>query len=633
MCGILGGWLSKIDESDTNKIMQAMASLKNRGPNDQNYEIFNNEQHGQVFLGHTRLSIIDLSNGGHQPMHSEDKRFLIVFNGEIYNYKELRYELTQQGYSFRSDSDTEVLLKAWIHWGSSCLERLVGMFAFVVYDKSKNTLTCVRDAFGIKPFFYHVDDKSFIFASTIQALLKLRKTSPQVNIQRCYDYLVYADYDSQEQSFIDGVRHLLPGQLMIFNLETSSLSEAKTWWRPSSPPQKNQLSFKAAAEEVRDLFLANISLHLRSDVPLGAALSGGIDSSAVVCAMRHIERDAPIHTFSFIADNKSLSEECWVDQINHHVQAIPHKIAANGQDLTNDLDDMIKSQGEPFGSTSIYAQYRVFKLAKEHGITVTLDGQGADELLAGYQGYPTQRIASLLEQGKFIQAAQFIHQWQKWPNRGLKKGLLHLAQSILPNDLLHLTNHFRGIKPMPDWFDEHYLMDHHIKTKFNNIKKETQFKGNRVIEMLGLSLQQKGLPELLRHGDRNSMRFSIESRVPFLTIPMANLLLSLPEHYLISNSGETKSVFREAMRDLVPDSVLNRRDKIGFATPEKDWLFNMAPHIRAWLEDSRDIPFLQSKVLLNHFDAVISGKKLFTNQLWRWINFTRWHRHIIQEQS
>jgi asparagine synthase (glutamine-hydrolysing) len=442
--------------------------------------------------------------------------------------------------------------------------------------------------------------------------------------------LVYADYDSQEQTFIDEIKHLLPGKLITFDLNKKALSKPIFWWKPSLITRNTHLSFNAAAEAVRDLFLTNIKLHLRSDVSLGAALSGGIDSSAVVCAMRQIEPDAPIHTFSFIADKSSLSEEIWIDQINQHVHATSHKIFATGQDLANDLDDMICAQGEPFGSTSIYAQYRVFKSAKDNGITVTLDGQGADELLAGYQGYPTQRISSLLEQQKFLQVIQFINQWQRWPNRGYKKGLLHLAQSLLPNDLHYLANRLRGIKSLPDWFNKEYLQNYAINTKLNPFEKNDAFKGNRVIEMLSACLQQKGLPELLRHGDRNSMRFSIESRVPFLTIPMADLVLSLPEHYLISNTGETKSVFREAMRGLVPDAVLNRRDKIGFATPEKDWLFSMAPTIRSWLEDSKNIPFLQSNILLHHFDAIISGKKPFSWQLWRLINFTRWYRHIIQ---
>lgn len=628
MCGILGGWLSNLSRSYKNNLAEAMSALKYRGPDDQGYDIINNEQLGQVFLGQTRLSIIDLSDGGHQPMVTEDGRYLMVFNGEIYNYKELRHHLSYLGYDFQTSSDTEVLLKAWVQWGESCLKKLIGMFAFVVYDKHDKKLTCIRDAFGIKPFFYYIDEKSFLFASNQQALLSLRTEKPNVNLKRCYDYLVYADYDSQEQTFIEGVKHLLPGQVINYDLNTQTLSEPTTWWKPSIE-QKNVLSFEAATDEVRELFLSNIKLHLRSDVPLGVTLSGGIDSSAVACAMRYIEPELPIHTFSFIAANSPVSEEKWVDQVNHQINAISHKVIVNEHNLAADIDDMIKAQGEPFGSTSIYAQYCVFKLVKEHGIKVTLDGQGADELLAGYQGYPSQRLSSLLEQHKLFQALKFINQWRKWPGRGVKRAMLHAGQSMMPAVLQQLVYQFQEINKMPSWLDESYLNSAQINSTGLNFKKLNRNCGRRVIERLSYSLQQKGLPELLRHGDRNSMRFSIESRVPFLTIPMAERLLSLPEHYLISNTGETKSVFRAAMRGIVPDVILDRRDKIGFSTPEKEWLLSMEPITRNWLQEGSQIPFLKTKPLLEQFDNIMSGKATFSWQVWRWINFVRWYQQVI----
>ncbi|PJD96592.1 MAG: asparagine synthase (glutamine-hydrolyzing) [Legionella sp.] len=629
MCGILGGWYLNFDKKDVSRIEEAMNLLKNRGPNDQSYEHFSN-LNGNIILGHTRLSIIDLSKGGNQPMHSSNGRYSIIFNGEIYNYKELRQKLMTLGYSFSTESDTEVLLNAWTHWKEACLQQLIGMFAFVVYDKKLNLLTCVRDSFGIKPFFYSLNQNQFVFASTIQALIKMRDTRPKANIQRSYDYLVYADYDSQEQSFIDGVKHLLPGQLVTYNLNTNSLSKPKKWWEFSINPQYAMLNFKDASEAVRELFLQNVALHLRSDVPLGAALSGGIDSSAIVCAMRHIEPDLPIHTFSFTANQKDISEEKWVDIINGYINAIPHKVYATEQDLAQDLDDMIDAQGEPFGSTSIYAQYKVFKLAKENNIIVTLDGQGADELLAGYQGYPTQRILSLIEHKKLLHCLKFINHWQKWPNRSYIKGILHLSRALMPDQISSLTYFLKNNGAIPAWINKELIHSANTITNPPLYEKEPEFKGKRVIEMLHYALTQKGLPELLRHGDRNSMRFSIESRVPFLTLPLANLLLSLPEHYLISEQGETKSVFREAMRGIVPDSILNRRDKIGFATPEKDWLFKIAPVVREWLLESQGIELLKSDKLLKEFDNIIAGKKPFSWQLWRWINFTRWHNKMIQ---
>src|SRR5690606_10646927 len=229
--------------------------------------------------------------------------------------------------------------------------RLEGMFAFVVYDTIRNTLSCVRDAFGIKPLFYDIQQHRFLFSSEQAALLSLREEKSKANWQRCHDYLVHSDYDSQQHTFIDGVEHLLPGHWLEVHLPNPSVSRQQCWWRPELRPPSD-LTFAQAAEAIREQFLHNIRLHLRSDVPLGAALSGGVDSSAVVCAMRHVQPDMPINTFTFVADNFAKSEERWADQINHFTGAHEHKISATGEDLARDLDNLIKAQGEPFGSTA-----------------------------------------------------------------------------------------------------------------------------------------------------------------------------------------------------------------------------------------------------------------------------------------
>ena len=627
MCGILGGWLLDPQASFVTDISAAMHALKHRGPDAQHYEIFNAQKKGQILFGHTRLSIIDLSLAGQQPMQTSDGRYTIVFNGEIYNYRELRHQLHQMGYHFHSNSDTEVLLTAWQEWGSSCLQHLLGMFTFVIYDKQAQTLTSVRDAFGIKPFFYTNAPGRFLFASEQRALLTLNGKKPTINWQRSYDYLVHGDYDSQDQTFFQDVWHLLPGQMMVFDLTTATLSTPVSWWTPNTT-ERSDLTFSDATELLRKQFLQNIRLHLRSDVPLGAALSGGIDSSAVVCAMRYIEPEIPIHTFSYIAQGSDVSEEHWIDCVNDHIHAVPHKLIATAEELTYDLDDMILAQGEPFGSTSIYAQYRVYKLAKESGITVTLDGQGADELLAGYHGYPGERLLSLLEQRNLLSTLKFASNWGRWPGRSYKKAWMHLGSILLPDSIYNQTLRFVGINSSPNWLNIKLLKDAGVSLREIRIHKDPNNKGRRVVEKLASSLQQKGLSELLRHGDRDSMRFSVESRVPFLTLPMADLLLSLPENYLISNSGETKSVFRAAMRGIVPDEILDRRDKIGFATPEKDWLLSIAPTARNWLQDSENVPFLNRDALLANFDAVVKGKAPFGLHVWRWINFVRWHQQL-----
>lgn len=381
MCGIAGGFWRHAGDGLEARGHSALACISHRGPDDSGLEIYSG-QHGTVLLGQRRLSIIDLSSGGHQPAHSPDGSLSMVYNGEVYNYRELREELRACGRSFTTASDTEVLLAAWAQWGRACLDRIVGMFAFVVYDRGQETLTCVRDAFGIKPLFLHADGDEFLFASEQSALAALRSKAPQPDLQRAYDYLVHGDYDSSERSFIKDARHVPPGTLIELDLRSGAVSDAQAWWR-APVTQSTSLSFDQAVEATREEFLRSIRLHLRSDVPLGAALSGGVDSSAVVCAMRHVEPGLDLHTFSYIADNDGLSEEKWVDLVNETVRARPHKIRAGAADLARDLDSLIAAQGEPFGSTSIYAQYLVFQGARDAGIKVTLDGQGADELLAG----------------------------------------------------------------------------------------------------------------------------------------------------------------------------------------------------------------------------------------------------------
>ncbi len=561
-------------------------------------------------------------------MSSQDGRYVIVFNGEIYNYRELREELKAQGCRFTSDSDTEVLLAAWAAWGAACLPRLVGMFAFAVLDRQSVTLTCVRDAFGIKPFFYAQENGNFIFASETPALLALKSTKTQPNWQRAYDYLVHGDYDSGSDTFFSDVLHLLPGHMLVVDLSAQVAATPKRWWTPRIV-ERRDLSFEEAAERVRENFLQSIRLHLRSDVPLGAALSGGVDSSAVVCAMRHVAPDHPIHTFTYVAAGSELNEEKWADLVNRHVGAVAHKVVVTPQELARDLDDMIRAQGEPFGSTSIYAQYRVYQAAKESGITVTLDGQGADEMLAGYSGYPGPRLRSLLETGHWIRAVEFLNAWAQWPDRSRVAGLKMTMTEMTDGAVFRVIRRLRGQLNTPAWIRGDVLQRQEVDVRYPRSRPTLNVRGRRVMAELAHSLTARGLPSLLRHGDRNSMRFSIESRVPFLTLDQAELLLSLPEHYLISRGGETKSVFRAAMRGIVPDEVLDRKDKIGFQTPEQRWLTSMSGMVREWLQEDAGLPFLDQSAILQEFDEIIAGRKAFSWQVWRWINFIRWHQHFF----
>jgi len=622
MCGLLGSFSQHPEPAFDKCLRAALHSLGNRGPDDHGLVAFK-VAGGQLALGHTRLSIIDLSSRGHQPMSSTDGRYYIVFNGEIYNYRELRQELKSLGHAFHTDSDTEVLLEAWSKWGLSGLRRLTGMFAFAVYDRHVHTLTLIRDAFGIKPLFYQQDSEGFCFASEISALLLLLPRKPGLNLQRAYDYLVFGSYDNGADTFYEGIHHLPPGHWLTIDLQTLHIEGPQRWWWPSID-ERADLSFDDAAAQLREMFLENIRLHLRSDVPLGAALSGGVDSSAVVCAIRHLQPEMPIHTFTFVAPGTAVDEERWADIVTAHVGAQAHRVVVDPSDLARDLDDMIRAQGEPFCSTSIYAQYRVFKAAREAGVIVTLDGQGADESLAGYSGYPLAYLRSLVDCRQYVRVPFFLHAWSRWPGRNRRQALLILASLMTPAQLRSIGLRALGRDPAPCWLDQEWLDEQSLPVAPEPPEPSPECSGRRLMEQMRLALTGSGLSALLRHGDRNSMRWSVESRVPFLTCDVVEFLLTLPESYLLSPNAQTKRIFRAAMRGIVPDSILNRRDKIGFETPEYDWLRCQGEQIQDWLSAAEELPILNASASMQEISNILTGQQPFSPQVWRLINYCRW---------
>lgn len=620
MCGFLGGFYKKA--KDESLVQSSLDLIQHRGPDHSSFYKYA-VGGGGLYLGHARLSIIDLTDSASQPFRSRCGGYVLIFNGEIYNYKEIKEELIDLGCSFDTNSDTEVLLYALMIWGVECLSRLIGMFSFVFYEQQQEKLLLVRDAFGIKPLFYSINDGEITFGSEIRALLSLKNENAKPNLQRAYDYLVHGDYDSNKESFIDGVFHLSPAHYFTFDLKTKTATQPECWWQPVIDTNEN-ISFDEAVSQLRTLFLDSVRLHLRSDVPLGVALSGGIDSSAVVSAVRYLEPGLPIKTFSYIASDSRISEEQWVDLLNEKMGATAHKVIANQDEMREDLDAMLLMQGEPFGGTSIYAQYRVFKLAKESGVTVTLDGQGADELLAGYSGYPGHRLLSIIETQGWLAAHHYAKRWAQSPGRSYSLAWQYLGRIKLPDLLYAYARKKMGRDFEPSWLNVDYLKQQGVDLKEVRELLKKENRGDRVKEALANALIGRGLPSLLRHGDRNSMAFSIESRVPFLTLPLAEFLLSLPEEYLVSDDGVTKHVFREAMRGIVPDSHLDRKDKIGFATPESTWLLSMIDVIKNWIDAAPDLPFLNRTVLLKELAEIAEGRRKLDGRVWRWVNYLRW---------
>lgn len=620
MCGILGSF--SIVDNNIENFTIALNQLTHRGPDDLGTKIIDT-YNGRLILGHRRLSIIDLTIRGHQPMNSFDSRYTIVYNGEIYNYKEIRIELKDLNYTFTTETDTEVLLTAWTVWGIDCIYKFNGMFSFAIYDHLENCITCVRDQFGIKPFFYYFKDKTFIFSSEIESIITIKPECNLIELQNSYDYLTWGGYDEKNSTFYNDIYQLKPAHYIKINL--NNFSEVLcNWWRPNIYENK-QITFNEAKEELRSLFLENINYNLRSDVPIGITLSGGIDSSAIACAIRYLNPKIEINTFSYIANNSLHTEEKWVDHVNAHIGAIGHKINIVPEDIIFDLDDLINCQGEPFGSTSIYAQYRVFKLASINKIAVTLDGQGADELLAGYSGFPSYRLRSLIDKNDYLGAYIFLKNWSKWPGRSMNRALQELFYDFLPTslrtNLLKLTNNQFSL----NWFNSKYFMNTDVDTIYGTRQINSKdIRERRLVNQLRRRLLGHGLNSLLRHGDRNSMKWSIESRVPFLSPKIAEFVLQLPENFLISNIGETKYIFKEALRGIVPDVILDRRDKVGFVTPELTWLKKIDKKLFKYLDIAETIPFLNVDKCRSEFTSIINGEKKITSECWRLINYCRW---------
>jgi asparagine synthase (glutamine-hydrolysing) len=625
--GIVGAPPGLLDEALVRTLFRR---LHHRGPDDRGWLTLDRSGirtgseperlAGDVVLLHTRLSILDLSPAGHQPMSTPDGRLHLSFNGEIYNYVELRQELESRGHAFESGSDTEVLLKAWAEWGAAALERFVGMFAFALVDAERRVLVLARDQFGIKPLYYAPLRGRLAFASEIPPLLELPGVSRNANAQRVYDYLRFGRTDHGAETMFAAIGQVQPGHYLELPLDAPDRIVERHYWS-LEPEPVDGLSLDGAAERLRELFLDNVRLHLRSDVPVGAAFSGGVDSSANVTAMRRLSgQDLELHTFSYVADDPAVSEERWMQLVARETGVVAHTVETSPQDLLTDLDRLIEIQAEPFGGTSIYAQYRVFRLAREAGIKVMLDGQGADELFAGYRYYLPDRIAGLLAKGRVLTAARLLRALSSLPGASPGGMFARALGHALPHAVQGAARRVARQPLVPEWLDADWLSTRDVELGDPGRTTRGDLRKYR------LDTVRTGLRELLRYEDRNSMASSIESRVPFLTASLAEFAAGMPDDYLIAPDGTGKLVLRRSLRGLVPDPILDRRDKIGFATPEASWLRTLAP----WTEEvlasdaARTAGPLRLVETRTRWQEMRDGRRPVDSFAWRWVNFIRW---------
>jgi asparagine synthase (glutamine-hydrolysing) len=629
MCGIVGYYSTNRSLKDIQKkVGDAEKCLQHRGPDGRGARAYSQNDSSSWFFSHRRLAIIDLSESGFQPFESSDGRYVLTYNGEIYNYKELRRELEGLGVVFHTSSDTEVLLESLIRWGVAAIEKLEGMFAFSFLDRTSRSLLLVRDPFGIKPLYYSKTSNTFGFASEPRALRSLFPGLSQIDKRVASDFLVLGFTDKSSNSFFEGIVSLLPGHYLVVSSNHSlSVSNPIRYWEPGGEIELD-ISFDDAVDKFRELLIESVELHMRSDVPVGAAISGGVDSSSIACLMRKVSPDSEIHTFSYIAADPKISEEFWVDVAVKAAGSVGQKVRIDETTLfEKDLDDLIRAQGEPFSTLSIYAQFKVFELAKQTGIKVTLDGQGADELLAGYHGYPEAKLLSLLEKLDFGSLRDFVRVWGSWPGRTSKSLLGVSLAEFFPDarrssSLVSLA-HVLGL-----------VGDQSLELFSGGAKKlaarsgesnrrDKRFKGRRLAETLGLALGTSGLTTLLRFADRNSMYSSIESRVPFLNKKLVEFTLALPDSYLLSQKGETKHILREAMRGIVPEIILDRRDKIGFEASTEGW--GVGSELLTEIAENLDsVPLIDQTESRRAILGVVEGRRKLDSSAWRVINFARW---------
>lgn len=614
MCGI-AGVLAFDEQVHLSSLVAMKDAMVHRGP-DGGGEML--AAGGRVGLASRRLAIIDLSPDAAQPMFTGDGSISIVYNGEIYNYLELRKELESAGGAFHTSSDTEVILKAYESWGTDCLSRLNGMFAFALWDGKLQQLFVARDRFGERPFYYHLSPHRFVFASEIKALLIYPDVPRHPNEYSIVRYLSLAQVDGEEDTFFDGIRQLPPAHHMLLRLDGSR--RLQRYWGIAGTGEVQGGDREDHARRFRELFIDSVRLRLRSDVPVGSSLSGGLDSSSVVGAVHTLlDEQGPgtQSTFSARHADSPLDEGRHIDAVLDLTRLNGHSVWMKGEALLEDVDRLIWHQEEPFVGTSQYAQYRVMELARTHGVTVLLDGQGADEVLGGYHppSFGGRYIGLLVA----LQPLTLVREMLAYGRRHGQpmNSLRHLGASLLPRPMrLQMKMRYSGTKGLlrREVIQRHWdrLASHRWIDMGSPLKTE-----------LHETLTHSSLPSLLRYGDRNATAFSREARLPFLDHRLVEYAFRLPDDMLVRD-GVTKVVLRDAVRGLVPETVRQRMDKIGFATPEAEWF--RGP-LRGWME--RVIAAVQKRGILNAETVTREWEKAALGRgnpgtVWRIVNLELW---------
>jgi len=609
ICGII-----KFDGNspEKDKVISMMQRQKHRGPDDEG--VFLDKSVG---LGFVRLTATDSDELSHQPMFDDTGNYVIVHNGTIYNYIELREELIDKGIKFKSNSDTEVLLKMYIEYGKDCLDRLNGMFAFVIFNKRSNTVFGARDRFGVKPLYYFHDKEQFIFASEIPPILDVYGWENKPNELVIYEYLLHNRTDQTENTFFDGIKKLQHGH--YFDIKDNQFT-IKRWYNVADKIKECD----GNADNYKELLVDAVKLRLRGNFPVGVCLSGGLDSSAITSIIYRELSNTKVHTFSAIYNKGEHGDES--DFINLYREELQnmHFITPDSSMLLSNLDHFIHIHAEPIPSTSSFAQYCVMSVAKNN-VVATIDGQGADEALAGYHYFFGFYFKELLKQAKFGRLLREILQYFKKHNS--IDGLKYLVYFLLPSFLKNKVSTFEK-----SYLNKDFV--HRVASSGKNLIVNELYSSNNLNEALINHFEYK-LEHLLKWGDRNSMAFSLESRTPFLDHRLVEYTLSMPSRCKIRN-GETKYILRQVMKGLLPEPIRKRKDKIGFETPQDEWF--RTPDFQALIneilnsESFQNRGFIYSKKALDLYSKHLKKEINISKEIWKWIHLELWFREFIDKK-
>ena len=644
MCGIT--CIYNLDETliNTSQLEQITNEIKHRGPDDEGYLCidtntnqiefaFGKDTHPEIKkllkplsqvndvnlgFGFRRLSIQDLSVNGHQPMTDFTKKIFIVFNGEIYNFIELRDELECRGYHFNSKTDTEVILNAYLEWGEACVERFNGMWAFAIWDSRSNKLFCSRDRFGIKPFYYFNLNGQFVFASEIKALIKLVET--EVNTNTLYRYLYFNELDISEETFFKDILKLPAGYNLVIESKEIRIKE---YYRINEKIKFSNKT-KFSGQDLREKFSNSINLRLRSDVPVGFALSGGLDSSSIVCVADSIYKNKNWNTFSIVYPNEEIDESEFIDEVNLKTGFKNYKLSPTAQDLKNDLKAFVYSQEEPVPDLSYYNEYKLKELIQNKGIIVALEGQGADEIISGYRSFLIPYLFDLLDSFQFIKVFDELKAFGHLLQVSKTNLIFRYVFEKLPFSWkIFIKNRFKR---------KNSLINSNYFTKTVKEKSSDPKHQNFLTKALISSLKKYSLPKQLIRADKSAMAFSLESRFPFLDHGVVEYVLSLPNSKKMNN-GITKVILREELKGLLPKKILDRKDKKGFLSPQSLWIKNLSEVFDSvvYSEKFKKCPYVNWQNFEYQYTLIKNNPKTSSKEVWKILSVFFWEQEYFNK--